>query len=230
MDRRAQDELQRHRRRLRARRVAPSVVAAVAALSIATAASAGEVRRIRLCADPSNPPFSSQDPKSPGFEVEIARVIAETVGADFGVHWFPTAREILVFRQLHEDRCDLVMGLPVTSRFTDDKPRLAFSIPYYVMRQALVSPSVGGVRSAGELGPKLVESGAIKVRKGGLKVLGDGEITKAVTVKAHKFSASAKEKIEKAGGKADVIVVQAKATPQQRKAEEKKAAAAAKKA
>jgi len=83
-------------------------------------------------------------------------VIAETVGADFGVHWFPTAREILVFRQLHEDRCDLVMGLPVTSRFTDDKPRLAFSIPYYVMRQALVSPSVGGVRSAGELGPKLV--------------------------------------------------------------------------
>jgi len=77
---------------------------------------------------------------------------------------------------------------------------------------------------------KLVEAGAIKDRKDGLKILGDGEITKAVSVRAHKFSASAKEKIEKAGGKAEVIVVTPKATPQQRKAVEKKAAAAAKKA
>jgi large subunit ribosomal protein L15 len=73
---------------------------------------------------------------------------------------------------------------------------------------------------------KLIEAGAIKVAKGGLKVLGDGEITTAVTVKAHKFSASAKEKIEKAGGKCEEIVVTPKATPQQRKAEEKKAAKA----
>ncbi len=40
-----------------------------------------------------------------------------------------------------------------------------------------------------------------------LKVLGDGELTKALTVTAHKFSKSAKEKIEKAGGKAIEIVV-----------------------
>jgi large subunit ribosomal protein L15 len=38
-----------------------------------------------------------------------------------------------------------------------------------------------------------------------LKVLGDGELTKALTVRAHKFSASAKAKIEKAGGSAVVI-------------------------
>jgi len=38
-----------------------------------------------------------------------------------------------------------------------------------------------------------------------LKVLGTGEITKALTVSAHKFSASAKEKIEKAGGKIVVL-------------------------
>jgi large subunit ribosomal protein L15 len=73
---------------------------------------------------------------------------------------------------------------------------------------------------------RLLEAGAIKVAKDGLKVLGDGEITTAVTVKAHKFSASAKEKIEKAGGKCEEIVVTPKATPQQRKAEEKKAAKA----
>jgi large subunit ribosomal protein L15 len=39
----------------------------------------------------------------------------------------------------------------------------------------------------------------------GLKVLGSGELTRAITVQAHLFSASAKQKIEAAGGKAEVI-------------------------
>jgi len=39
-----------------------------------------------------------------------------------------------------------------------------------------------------------------------IKVLGDGELTKALTVSAHSFSASAKEKIEKAGGKVEQLV------------------------
>ena len=51
----------------------------------------------------------------------------------------------------------------------------------------------------------LVANGVIKNTFDGLKVLGDGEVTKAFTVKAAKFSASAKEKIEAAGGKAEVI-------------------------
>jgi len=42
-----------------------------------------------------------------------------------------------------------------------------------------------------------------KVEKFGIKVLGEGELTKKLTVKANKFSASAKEKIEKIGGKAE---------------------------
>src|SRR5947209_7342813 len=70
---------------------------------------------------------------------------------------------------------------------------------------------------------KLVEAGAIKVRKDGLKVLGDGELTKPVNVTAHKFSASAKEKIEKAGGKATEVVLPTRVTPQHRKQAEKKA-------
>lgn len=41
-----------------------------------------------------------------------------------------------------------------------------------------------------------------KIEEYGLKVLGNGEVTKKLTVKADKFTASAKEKIEKAGGKA----------------------------
>jgi large subunit ribosomal protein L15 len=44
--------------------------------------------------------------------------------------------------------------------------------------------------------------GLLDKRKGLLKVLGNGELTGAVTIHAHKFSKSAQEKIEKAGGKA----------------------------
>jgi len=51
----------------------------------------------------------------------------------------------------------------------------------------------------------LIAEGIIKDTKDGVKVLGNGEITKKLTVKANVFSASAKEKIEAAGGKAEVI-------------------------
>jgi large subunit ribosomal protein L15 len=47
--------------------------------------------------------------------------------------------------------------------------------------------------------------GLLKKRNGLVKVLGDGELTVAVTVHAHKFSKSAQEKIEKAGGKAILV-------------------------
>ena len=51
----------------------------------------------------------------------------------------------------------------------------------------------------------LIEKGIIHDCKYGVKVLGNGKVTKKVTVQAAAFSASAKEKIEKAGGKAEVI-------------------------
>ena len=51
----------------------------------------------------------------------------------------------------------------------------------------------------------LVASGLVNDVKGGVKILGNGELTKKLTVKAAKFSEAAKEKIEKAGGKVEVI-------------------------
>ncbi len=51
----------------------------------------------------------------------------------------------------------------------------------------------------------LFEMGIIKKQLSGIKVLGNGEIKKKLTVRAHKFSNTAKEKIEKAGGKAEVM-------------------------
>ena len=51
----------------------------------------------------------------------------------------------------------------------------------------------------------MLQSGLVKQVKDGVKVLGNGELEKKLTVKAEKFSKSAAEKIEKAGGKAEVI-------------------------
>ena len=51
----------------------------------------------------------------------------------------------------------------------------------------------------------LLKNGLIKKLNIPVKVLGDGELDKAYTIKAHAFSAKAKEKIEAAGGKAEVL-------------------------
>ena len=51
----------------------------------------------------------------------------------------------------------------------------------------------------------LVESKLVKKEYAGVKVLGNGELTKKLTVKAAKFSATAVEKIEKMGGKAEEV-------------------------
>ena len=51
----------------------------------------------------------------------------------------------------------------------------------------------------------LIEAGIVKNPRDGVKILGNGELTKKLTVQATAFSASAKEKIEAAGGKAEVI-------------------------
>jgi len=70
--------------------------------------------------------------------------------------------------------------------------------------------NIGDLEELFEAGEKvtpeaLKEKGIVKRRYDVLKVLGDGELTKKLTVSAHRFSASAKEKIEKAGGSAQVI-------------------------
>ena len=51
----------------------------------------------------------------------------------------------------------------------------------------------------------LKEMGILKQQLDGVKVLGNGELTKKITVKANRFSKTAVEKIEKMGGKAEVI-------------------------
>ena len=56
------------------------------------------------------------------------------------------------------------------------------------------------------VGPvELIEEGIIKKIEDGIKIMGDGDLTKKLTVQAMKFTATAKEKIEAAGGKCEVL-------------------------
>lgn len=74
---------------------------------------------------------------------------------------------------------------------------------------ALVNVSVlNNFEDGAEVTPEILfNSGLVKEAKAkdGVRILGDGELTKKLTVKAHHFSKAAAEKIEAAGGKAEVI-------------------------
>lgn len=68
----------------------------------------------------------------------------------------------------------------------------------------------------------LREKSLAKTRYDILKILGDGQISKKLKISAHRFSQSAREKIEKAGG--EIVVLSGK-TPVEQKKKQKKAAA-----
>ena len=77
-----------------------------------------------------------------------------------------------------------------------------FATRYAVINISDLEKFDNGVEVTPEL---LKEMGIVKNLKDGIKVLGNGELTKKLTVNANKFSKVAKEKIENAGGKAKVI-------------------------
>lgn len=77
-----------------------------------------------------------------------------------------------------------------------------FAAKYTAINVSDLEKFVDGTVVDGEL---LAAAGVVKDCGNGIKVLGNGELTKKLTVKAAAYSASAKEKIEKAGGEAEVI-------------------------
>lgn len=65
--------------------------------------------------------------------------------------------------------------------------------------------SLDGFEAGEPITPERLHARGLAGKNARIKILGDGELKKALTVRAHKFSASAKEKIEKAGGRCEVI-------------------------
>ncbi len=85
-------------------------------------------------------------------------------------------------------------------------PKVGFNNPF---RKEYVTVNVARLETINEgteVTPKLLkETGMIKKLGDGLKILGDGELTHKLTVSAHKFTKTAVEKIQKAGGEIRVI-------------------------
>jgi large subunit ribosomal protein L15 len=67
--------------------------------------------------------------------------------------------------------------------------------------------------------PEVLRKAGVIKTKHPVKILGDGELTVAITVHAHKFSKSAQDKITKAGGKVEVLAISEKASEKAVKAE-----------
>ncbi len=86
-------------------------------------------------------------------------------------------------------------------------PKRGFRNPFRVEYAVVNLDTLGEVFEAGTaVTPDLLrERGLVRVATGPVKVLGRGEITKALTVRAHKFSESAVRKLAAAGGAAEVI-------------------------
>ena len=91
-------------------------------------AGADEIKPLRLCADPTNLPFSSDDPGKPGLYLEIGQAVAARLGRPVSATWYKsyfgkrTVRETLLSKQ-----CDAMVGLPLVDDFMG--PAVIFSKP-----------------------------------------------------------------------------------------------------
>ena len=87
-------------------------------------------------------------------------------------------------------------------------PKVGFKNPFRKELRGHQRRSVGPFAAGATVDLDSLRSqiGLLRQELDGVKILGGGELDRALTIKAHRFSASAKAKIEKAGGKAEVIL------------------------
>ena len=94
--------------------------------------------------------------------------------------------------------------MPMTRRL----PKIGFNNKRFAREYTTVNvQALNAFEDGAEVGiEQLIEAGIVKKAEPyGLKIMGDGELTKKVTVRANKFTASAVEKIKKAGGTVEVL-------------------------
>jgi large subunit ribosomal protein L15 len=86
-------------------------------------------------------------------------------------------------------------------------PKRGFRNPFKVNVAVINLAQLEAFAAGSEITPELLrERGLVRGKDRRVKILGDGELSKSLTVKAHGFSAHAKERIEACGGKAELIV------------------------
>jgi len=85
-------------------------------------------------------------------------------------------------------------------------PKRGFRNPFRKSAAVINLGQLEVFASGSDVTPELmVERGLIHARDGRVKILGDGSLSKPLTVRAHGFSSKAKEKIEALGGKAELL-------------------------
>jgi ABC-type amino acid transport substrate-binding protein len=134
-----------------------AILMLAAALAAAEQDGLGTIRQqgyLRVCADPANLPYASADAATPGFEVELARLVARQLGVEAHFQWHPTA--VRALRPLRDGECDLFMGLPKDERFTNGTPWVTVSRPYYVLGHALVTKADSGIGTLRDLAKQRV--------------------------------------------------------------------------
>ncbi|MGX1167889.1 polar amino acid transport system substrate-binding protein [Bradyrhizobium sp. USDA 372] len=121
--------------------------AAAALIGPASPLQAEEAQPFRLCADPTNLPFSSDSSSKPGFYVEIGQALAQALGRPIAYDWYKsyfgkrTVRVTLLGKQ-----CDVMIGLPRSEDFMG--PAVIFSEAFAKEGYALVAAkgaAVGGI-------------------------------------------------------------------------------------
>jgi large subunit ribosomal protein L15 len=89
-------------------------------------------------------------------------------------------------------------------------PKRGFRNPFRIEMSVVNLSQLEELPSGSEVTPEtLMLHGYLSGKHQRVKILGDGSLSKALTIKAHGFSAKAKEKIEAAGGKAELIALHA---------------------
>lgn len=86
-------------------------------------------------------------------------------------------------------------------------PKRGFTNPFKKIYSLVNVEKLNAFEDGTVITPEMLkETGVIsKIEKNGVKILGEGNLEKKITIKAHKFTQSATEKIEAAGGKVEVI-------------------------
>lgn len=130
-------------------------VASSALIVPAATSRADDVKPFRLCADPTNLPFSSDSPSQPGFYVEIGQALAQALGQPIAYDWYKsyfgkrTVRVTLLGKQ-----CDAMIGLPRSDDFMG--PAVIFSSTFAHEGYALVTAKDRTISRADDLRGKRV--------------------------------------------------------------------------
>ncbi|MGJ5095668.1 c-type cytochrome [Bradyrhizobium oligotrophicum] len=147
-------------------------------LASSAAGQANEAEPLRLCADPTNLPFSSNNPTQPGFYLEVGQALSQQLGRPVAYDWYKsyfgkrTVRVTLLGKQ-----CDAMIGLPLSADFMG--PAVIFSKKIATETYALVSRGTLIVHSIDDLRGKRV---AVQYQTTPQNLLAQRDDIKKVTV------------------------------------------------